>query len=189
MGIKDALIKLLHREKQPIQRFEAMQSDVKAMRSEEIAQYPEQSTGLEIQRDSLQLGLAAGYTGQSIRTIETTLNRIELQMATKDWVTANFQGTLDLLLNMQKNNQEYMENMRKRLENIENLVKSIEDNVIYHKSKDQEEMTAKMREAMKIIELSGEISYEDLSRRLNISISSLRGLLSIISRRTDRIKP
>jgi len=90
---------------------------------------------------------------------------------------------------MQKNNQEYMENMRKRIENIENLVKSIEDNVIYHKAKDQQEqMTAKMREALKVIELSGEISYDNLAAKLDISVSSLRGLLSIIARRTDKIK-
>lgn len=187
MGLKDAVMRFLRRGKQDDQRFEALQSDDEALRSVDIPQYEESPGSLEIQKDSLQLGIAAGYTGKSIRNIESTLNRIDIQMATKDWVVANFQGTLDMLVSMQKNSQEHMESVRKRLENLENLVKSIEDNIIFRKSKGNELMTAKMKEALKIIELSGEISYDDLSNKLEISVSSLRGLLSVIARRTDKI--
>ena len=181
-------MRFLRRGQQEGQRFEALQSDAESLRSVENTQYETSPGTLEIQKDSLQLGIAAGYTGQSLRNIESTLGRIDMQMATKDWVVANFQGTLDMLVSMQKGNQNSIEDMKKRLESVENLVKSMEDNIIFHKSRNNEAMTAKMREALRIIELSGEISYDDLSAKLGISVSSLRGLLSVIARRTDKIK-
>lgn len=188
MGFRSTIMRLLHREQPATQRFEALRSDAEALQSVQNTQQLEQPESLEIQKDSLQLGLAAGYTGHSIRNIETALNRMELQMATKDWVTANFQGTLDVLVNMEKTNQEHMKNMRERLEYIENLMKTLEDNLIFHRARNKDQMTAKMRDALHIIELSGEISYDDLAARLNVTVSSLRGLLSVIARRTDKVK-
>lgn len=191
MGLRDALIRFLHREKQGDKRFEAMQSDVKAL---QIDNFPSdtyqltQPATIGLQKDSLELGVAAGYTGRTLRDIDSSLNRIELQMATKDWVSAQFQGTLSLLVDMQKISQNNIENIRKTLENIENILKNIKNHQIGQKSEEKNELTAKMREVLIILKEVKEISYEDLARRLNVSISSLRGLLSIVARRTEGIK-
>jgi len=188
MGLKDALMRFLRREKQPTQRFEAMQSDVKAMQIESYPSEPQEQAAIELQKDSLELGVAAGYTGRTLRDIDSSLNRIEIQMATKDWVTAQFQGTLTLLVDMQKNTQNNIENICKTIENIEILVKNIENHQIERKMVVSTELTAKMREVLAILQEINEISYEDLAKRLNISVSSIRGLLSIVAKRTGRIK-
>jgi len=191
MGLRDWISRLLHHRQL---RFEALRSDDKAMQSlagAEISEQTDEATEVAIQRDSLELGLAAGYTGRAIKEMEASLNRIELQMATKDWVMANFQSSFLMLENILKNMQNDVKNTEKRLENIENYLKSNEMHVISHISEEKTpipHLTAKMRELLSIVEQAKEISYFDLSQRLGISISSLRGLLSIVVRRTGKVK-
>lgn len=185
MGLGDSLMRLLRRDKE---RFKSLRSDEQAMSSETSHGIPQQAEAMEIQRDSLELGLAAGYTGRTLRDVDSSLHRIELQMATKDWITANLQGTLNMLIDMQKNNQNDIENMRKRLEIIEKIAKNIENEVISHEHIEKAELTAKMREVVEILQQVREISYDDLAQRLGISVSSLRGLLSIIARRTGTLQ-
>ena len=44
----------------------------------------------EIEKDSLQLGFAAGYTGRSIHDIHKSLERIETMMPSREWILFHF---------------------------------------------------------------------------------------------------
>ena len=45
-----------------------------------------QEPSTELHKESIQLGLAAGYTGRSIHDINSSLNRIESILPSKEWL-------------------------------------------------------------------------------------------------------
>lgn len=148
---------------------------------------PAQPLPIEIERDSLQLGIAAGYTGRSIRDIDSSLNRIESQMVTKDWLAIKLEEALkehDARLELRFNRIETAiaplvkvlhDFPRAGVESIKQVVEGIT-------------LTRKMKDLLKAVEEAKEISYADLSIKLSISQDNLRGLLSKVSRRTDKIQ-
>lgn len=128
----------------------------------------------EIERDSYQLGLAAGYTGRSIKEIEASLNRIEGQMVTKDWFEIKLQQ------------------IDKRIEDIEGalgILKGVapaagQQIAILKKMP----LTQRMEEVLKAIKEVGEISFADLALKMNMDVSDLRSLLSIMTKRTNAVE-
>ena len=80
---------------------------------------PVQSAALEepiqLEKESLQLGIAAGYTGRAIHDIMRALQRIELQMPNKDWFTIKLEELL----------KQHDENEGKRFETLQNLITSL----------------------------------------------------------------
>lgn len=159
---------------------------------------------IELEKESLQLGVAAGYTGKSIREIESSLSRIESQMASKEWFSSNFEDNspqmMQLLEHIKSGLEKHDYNMTKRFEFIEHalnrmsstassapepirtdLVSQIEE------IRSNLPLTAKMKELVDVVKSSNEISYDDLSEKLGISRSSLRGLLSNTMKRTNEI--
>lgn len=159
----------------------------------------------EISKDSFQLGLAAGYTGRSIKSIEESLGRMEIQMVTKDWFKTEFQDStpelLELLKSTHKLLQEHEDNENKRfsmiLESL-NKMRTIADHApepIRHELKKEIEimennipLSNKMRQLVEIVSKIRDISYEDLAQMLTISVSALRGLLSTTLQRTQKIE-
>ncbi len=166
------------------QRFEALQSDLKALQSSALNR-------TEIEKDSFQLGLAAGYTGKFIKEIENTLNRIESQMPTKDWLTSAF---LDYF-------KFHEQNEEKRFEIIHNLLLSLQKTAEKTPEPIKEELISKinvikenlplspkMEAVLLIIKEFKEISYDELAMKLGIQVSALRGLLTNLARRTNKIE-
>jgi hypothetical protein len=190
-------------------RFKALQSD-KIPTKEEIqsplsSSFEVQPKQIEVEKDSLQLGIAAGYTGRSIRDIESSLNRIETQMITKDWflnqqtVTTEILasiGTIKLIL------EEHTYDTRARFESIQRslntLVKismqvpePLKSTLIGEVEKIQAQLplTPKMEEALNFIKEIKEISYSDLANRLGYKdTSGIRGLLTNMIKRTNNIQ-
>ncbi len=143
-------------------------------------EHPPSEQTIPIEPGSLQLGIAAGYTGRSIRDIESSLNRIESQMATKDWVDIKLREAIS-----------------DKLDKIISYLETISHSGILQEGgfRDtvgrvvaSEGLTPKMKSLLDVVEDADEISYSDLAIKLNISENSLRGLLSIISRRTNDIQ-
>ncbi|MBI4009883.1 MAG: hypothetical protein HY361_01650 [Candidatus Aenigmarchaeota archaeon] len=145
-------------------------------------------SAIQLEKESLQLGIAAGYTGRSIRDIESSLDRIESQMVTKDWFTIK----LEEAIKTHENNEEsrfqaieatlgslirYFDSLpaQTRLETIKDAVRNMR-------------LTNKMLQLVSIARDIKEISYFDLATRLNISQDALRGLLSLVVKRTDQIQ-
>lgn len=194
MGLKQTILKLLHRPsaiQSMQQRFESIQID--------SIDKP------EVQKESFQLGLAAGYTGRSIRNIEDSLNRIESNMVTKDWFKTEFQDLTPQLLesveSIKTSLHEHDSNILKRFDSIQEVLdnmqllakdapKPLKEDLFREIKTIQQQipLSPKMLELVSIVKDVKEISYEDLAKRLNVQISALRGLLSNTLKRTPDIE-
>ncbi|MDI6806984.1 MAG: hypothetical protein QMD14_04205 [Candidatus Aenigmarchaeota archaeon] len=162
---------------------------------EEVPGPPRQ---IELEKESLQLGIAAGYTSKSLREIESSLNRIESQMVTKDWFSFQFEDKTPEIIEILRKHEE---NEGKRFEIIQNLLISLQKttekapepikselSAQIHAIEAQMPLTPKMQELVSIVKGAKEISYTDLASKLAISEDALRGLLSVTVRRTNKIQ-
>jgi len=171
-----------------LNRFKALQSD-------EISTA---QGSLDLQKDSLQLGVAAGYTAHFIKRIESSLDRIEAQILTKDWFDHKFDektSEFGSLIKMhEENDQKRFEIIQNILIELKNLAKKAPEPVKselvgkIEAIEKQLPLTAKMKEVLEILKQSNEMSYEELASKLHISVSAIRGLLSNMSKRTDEIE-
>jgi len=176
-------------------KTEALQQRSEALESLQSAPITEEKPTIELQKDSIQLGLAAGYTGKFIKDVESSLTRIESQIVTKDWFSSQFG---DRFINSLK---EHEENEQKRFEALQNTVNSLRQTAkktpepikteLFKQIKAIERqlpLTPKMDELLKIVKESKEISYDELHDKLSISVSALRGLLANMMKRTNQIE-
>ncbi len=144
-----------------------------------------------IEKDSYQLGLAAGYTGKSIKDIESSLNRIETQMATKDWVNNKMQeqylAIMEFLRKHEENEQKRFELLGTSGGMASSTIPKLQaiGSVILSQ---EIPLSPRMEQALKIIHESREISFENLAFKLATNIEDVRGLLSEMSRRTKLIE-
>ena len=136
-----------------------------------------------INKNSYDLGLAAGYTGRSIKDIESSMNRIELQMATKDWTE----------LKMREQLERYDEILQQRLQKIEQALGIMQTTISGGQQIPQQfisrfPVTPRMEQIILAMKDLKEISYDDLAIRLDMNIDELRSLLSIMTKRTNVIE-
>jgi hypothetical protein len=181
--------------------LEALQSDQIDKENygvEAILETPQLSPSVPIQKDSLQLGFAAGYTGKTLKEIESSLSRIEHQMISRDWFSSEFEDKTPELIQMMNIHEE---NEQKRFEAIQNILHSLRSTAERAPEPLKTEMmerissiemqmplTPKMKELLQTTKESKEISYDDLSTKLDIGVSALRGLLSNMVKRTKDIE-
>lgn len=178
MGFLDRISNIF-KKKSDSKRFETIESDSK-QKFDEKTIYPEiggETQQLSIDRDSVQLGIAAGYTGRSIKSMESALNRIESQMASKDWLIIKLEEE-------RKFYQQLFDNLFQKLDSLYQLLSQRLEKSAYR----DERLSSKMAELILIVKETREISYENLAERLNIKISALRGLLSNTLKRNDMIE-
>lgn len=189
MSILDKFLRLF-RLKSAVKRFEsqveAIPSEIKPVEQPLPFQKEPESplitvetapTTTEIERESYHLGLAAGYTGKAIKDIESSLSRIESQMATKDWVSIKL--------------QEQTQFIEKRFEEVEKnlgISKGIQPTIAMTKPVIFQPLSSRMQNVLIAIKEAGEISYDDLALKLDIGVSDLRSLLSIMTKRTNVIE-
>jgi hypothetical protein len=198
MGFLD-YIKKFFSKKAPIQS-ESINHSI----NQSLNQSEEEPSSIELERESLQLGLAAGYTGRSIREIESSLVRIESQMISKDWFITQFgdsKKVIELLESIRNILKTHDELTMKHFEMIESSLFSLQGiakrapepirtemlnqiNII----ESQLPLTPKMRQLEDIVKNAGEISYMDLANRLGITESALRGFLTQCMRRGVKIQ-
>lgn len=203
MGILDALRGIFHKKRStealeaPVQALEALQSSARTPEEEPILSSDVSGPShIALEKESLQLGVAAGYTGRSIKEIESSLSRIESSMITKDWFGLQFPNKVDLSIMF--NSLE--ENEQRRFEAIQNILFSLHQTArnapeplraqLSGQLKELEKqlpLTQKMQALLSIVKESREISYTDLAVKLDISVSALRGLLTNVARRTNKI--
>ncbi len=129
----------------------------------------------EIQKDSYELGLAAGYTGRSIKDIEASLARIEGQMVTRDWFMVEFQKV-----------DRRIEDIERALGIIKGALPAMEQQraAILKRMP----LTKRMEDLLKAVKDAGEISFADLALRMKMDISDLRSLLSVMTKRTNMVE-
>lgn len=143
----------------------------------------ESPTTPSIEKDSYELGLAAGYTGHSIKQIESSLGRIESQMATKDWTE----------LRMKEQIEKYDQILQQRMQRIEQALGIIQSTVSTGQQIPQQftsrlPVTPRMEQIILALKDLKQVSYDDLAIRLDMGIDELRSLLSIMTKRTNLIE-
>jgi len=163
-----------------------------------FAEPPKRQPTIELQKDSLELGMAAGYAGRSLKEIESSMTRIESLMASKEWFTTQFGPQLRAIYDSIRAHDE---NSIRKLEMIEFLIQSLEKTARKApeplKTELLEQIDAmaaelplspKMQEVINIVKQTGRISYDDLCTKLGVQRSSLRGLLANTMKRTSMIE-
>lgn len=162
----------------------SLQSDSQALENQSLQSASiDENKSMEIQKDSLHLGIAAGYTGRVLRDIEASLNRIETHMVTKDWMTMEVKDDLDKRLEIIQRALTGVSDIADSLpqpqrSQIIEQVQSIESNL---------PITPKMIKVLDILQEQKEISYDELASKLGITVSALRGLLSQMTKRTQKV--
>ena len=163
-----------------------------------LAEPVERPPTIELQKDSLELGMAAGYAGRSLKEIESSMTRIENLMVSKEWFSSQFGPQLRAIYDSIRIHDE---NTSKKLGMIEFLIQSLEKTARKAPEPLKTELleqietlesqvrtpTRKMQKLVEIVKACGEVSYADLAKALDISESALRGLLSNTVRRTASI--
>jgi DNA-binding transcriptional regulator YiaG len=202
MGLKDTLLKLL-RKKEKQATKQALQSGFKSIESD--TSIARERKPVKLYKDSLELGLAAGFVSRSIREIEKSLLRIESHMVTRDWFKTEFEDKTpdleEILQSIHSMLKEHEAKEEQRFKAIQTCLDGISR--IAHQAPQhiREELlkevrmieshlplTSKMKQLISTIREAKQISYDDLAAKLNISVSALRGLLSNTLKRTNEIE-
>ncbi|MFH8132049.1 MAG: hypothetical protein QW321_00375, partial [Candidatus Aenigmatarchaeota archaeon] len=193
-------LKALQSDEKALQeRFKALQIATPETKIQTETPQPET---LELEKESLQLGIAAGYTGRALKEIEASLNRIETQMVSKDWLLSKFEIPVLTINEIKEILKQHDENMSRKFEIIQNSIESLKKTAEIspepikteimtqiEKIESQLPLTPKMEEVLAIIREHKEISYKDLAQKLGWKdTSGLRGLLSNMVKRTDKIE-
>jgi len=152
---------------------------------------PYEPTSIELDKESVQLGLAAGFTGRSIYDINTTLNRIETLMPSKDWLT----------IELSEHFRYHEENEQRRLEIIITALNSLHSISLeapepiktklldkINKTEGSLGLSNRMKELVQVVKYYGEVNYSDLAQKMNLTESGLRSLLTMTLRRTSELE-
>jgi len=156
----------------------------------------ETNEDIRLQKDALELGLAAGYAGHSLKSIETSLERLESMTLTKQWAETYL---LPLLKSIDDNEQRRFETLLtvlnylkgtsfKAPKNIQlELQKPIQD--IETQITQSPKLTPQTQKLFSILKEVGEVSYSDLYKRMGMETEDgLRGFLSVVDKKTGMIE-
>lgn len=146
---------------------------------------------IELEKESIQLGIAGGLTGRFIHDIDKTLNRIETIMPSKDWLT--------IQLNEQFSQHE--QNEQRRFETMVNALNTLHSISIeapepvktrlieeIHTVESRLGLSKRMKELIQLLKYSGEASYSDLAKKMDLTESGFRSLLAMTLTRTSEIE-
>jgi GTP cyclohydrolase II len=161
---------------------------------------------LQLDKEALQLGVAAGYTGRSLKNIEDSLLRIESLMVTKDWFKTEFQDigpqimqTLQFIKQLIEDHeikeQSRFEKIVEALNKLESTAykapEPIKKEILTQVEKIKVELplTERMEKILNILKERKEISFQELAQILGYKhVSTVRGLVSLMKRRIDQIE-
>ena len=145
----------------------------------------------ELEKDSLQLGFAAGYTGRSIHDINSALSRIEATMPSRDWLLVQFE---EQMRRHEEGEERRLQTILTALESLRFLSLQVPEplrqeftrqiDVIESKYKPSK----KMKELVQLVKAYGEASFSDLSDKMGLSPSGFRNLVWMTLRRTADIE-
>lgn len=150
-----------------------------------------EQTSIELEKESLQLGLAAGYTSRFIQDIHTTLNRIETLIPTKDWLSIQFDNHFK---RHEENEEHRLETILHALNSLHNISSKIPEplrstveeqvNVV----ETQLPLSKRMQTLIQLVKNVGEAPYSDLANQLKLTDSGFRSLLAMTLRRTNSLE-
>ncbi len=145
----------------------------------------------ELEKDSLQLGFAAGYTGRSIHDINYALERIETMMPSKDWLLVKLE---ELERRHEEGEERRLKTLLDALESLRlistkapepiktELLKKIEE------VKSKYGITRRINDLIQLVKESGEASFSQLATKMNLSGSGFRTLVKTALERTNQLE-
>jgi hypothetical protein len=183
--------KRLFKNKQALDSTQSLTQSLNQANTQTNTQPSDSSEPIEIEKESLQLGVAAGYTGRFIQDIHTTLNRIETLMPSKDW----------LVMQLREQFSQHEENEQKRFETLVNALNTIHSISIeapepvkarlldtLSTAESRLGLSNRMKELVQLVKYSGEVSYPDLAKKMDLTESGFRSLLAMTLRRTNEVE-
>ncbi len=192
-----------------IEKTEALESPIESIKSLEALQALESpitskqeeakkdSETIELQKESIKFGLAAGYFGRSIREIENTLSKLESDLPNKEWIISKLDEKFERLESILKDHDSRTSILLSQIYSMLMDIKGVAEKapepiktqlLTRIEAAKTKILTPRMKDAINIIKDRKEISYEDLAREMGISVSALRGLLSLIVARYPYIE-
>ena len=194
-----------------IQRFESMRIDAnrsidtqESPKSTFISSSDSEKSTISIDKESLKVGMAAGYISRSLINIEEGVERIETLMPSKEWITMNLTPKLeqiqqvvvsirDIIMNHERNEERRFEVLLDAINKLKTLAPSLPEPTKTEilstvTSLKSAALTPKMQQILDILKEKREISYQELAERLGITIDGLRGMLSRMVKVCDEIE-
>jgi predicted transcriptional regulator len=226
MSVISFIKKILFREKRPervndsqrfesmnrsSQQFESMQIDVnrtesmnRSIETPTISSQEQLKSTISIEKESLQLGVAAGYISRSLYSIEDSLARIETLMPSKEWISLNLTPKLeeiqktifnlrDVLIGHEKNEEKRFEVLLEAITKLKTTASSLPEPTKTEilstvKTLKSAALSPKMQQILEILKERKEISYNELAEKIGITTDGLRGLLSRMVKVCDEIE-
>jgi hypothetical protein len=193
------------------QRFESMRIDAnrtesmnRSIETPTISSQEQPKSTISIEKESLQLGVAAGYISRSLYSIEDSLARIETLMPSKEWISLNLTPKLeeiqqtilnlrDVLSSHEKNEEKRFEALLEAITKLKTTAPSLPEPAKTEilstvKTLKSAALSPKMQQILEILKERREISYNELAEKLGITTDGLRGLLSRMVRVCDEIE-
>ena len=223
MSVMSFIRKLLFGKKEPerfndLNRFESIDStihsdlnrngsmnqSIESLESTIISSKKEEKPTISIDKESLKVGMAAGYISRSLISIEDGIERIETLMPSKEWITINLipkieqiQQTVanvkDLLMNHERNEEKRFEVLLEAINKLKTIAPSLPEPIKTEilstvTTLKSAALTPKMQQILNILKEKGELSYNELAERLGITTDGLRGILSRMAKVCDEIE-
>jgi len=185
-------------------RYESMNQSIESPRSTIISSEKEEKPTISIDKESLKVGMAAGYISRSLISIEDGIERIEISMPSKEWITMNILPKIEqvqqaiynireILMDHERNEEKRFEVLLEAINKLKTMAPSLPEPIKTEilstvASLKSATLTPKMQQILDILKERREISYQELAEKLGITTDGLRGILSRMVKVCDEIE-
>jgi predicted transcriptional regulator len=187
-----------------LNRFESMNQSVESSKSTIISSEKEEKPIISIDKESLKVGMAAGYISRSLISIEDGIERIENSIPSKEWITMNILPKIEqvqqaiynireILMDHERNEEKRFEVLLEAINKLKTMAPSLPEPIKTEilstvASLKSATLTPKMQQILDILKERREISYQELAEKLGITTDGLRGILSRMVKVCDEIE-
>ncbi|MDT7858596.1 MAG: winged helix-turn-helix transcriptional regulator [Candidatus Aenigmarchaeota archaeon] len=187
-----------------LNRAESMNQSIESPKSTIISSEKEEKPTISIDKESLKVGMAAGYISRSLISIEDGIERIEISMPSKEWITMNILPKIEqvqqaiynireILMDHERNEEKRFEVLLEAINKLKTMAPSLPEPIKTEilstvASLKSATLTPKMQQILDILKERREISYQELAEKLGITTDGLRGILSRMVKVCDEIE-
>jgi hypothetical protein len=187
-----------------LNRAESMNQSIESPKSAIISSDKEEKPTISIDKESLKVGMAAGYISRSLISIEDGIERIEISMPSKEWITMNILPKIEqvqqaiynireILMDHERNEEKRFEVLLEAINKLKTIAPSLPEPIKTEilstaASLKSATLTPKMQQILDILKERREISYQELAAKLGITTDGLRGMLSRMVKVCDEIE-
>ncbi|MFZ8830358.1 MAG: winged helix-turn-helix transcriptional regulator, partial [Candidatus Aenigmatarchaeota archaeon] len=187
-----------------LNRSESMNQSIESSKSTIISSDKEEKSTISIDKESLKVGMAAGYISRSLISIEDGIERIEISMPSKEWITMNILPKIEqvqqaiynikeILMDHERNEEKRFEVLLEAINKLKTIAPSLPEPIKTEilstvASLKSATLTPKMQQILDILKEKREISYQELAEKLGITTDGLRGILSRMVKVCDEIE-